>query len=68
MGLEIVDAGMKRLSLDPSLLGLDHARAELPTPWGSLTLEMANGEEWVIRAPKEISVNANSNVKIKYII
>ncbi len=56
MGLEINEPGMKKLTLSPSLLGLESARAELLTPYGKVICELKNGKEPVITYPKEIEV------------
>mgnify|MGYP003475509239 FL=1 len=56
MGLEINEPGMKKLTLSPSLLGLESARAELLTPYGKVICELAYDKEPVITYPKEIEV------------
>ncbi|MBR6790405.1 MAG: hypothetical protein IKM31_06030 [Oscillospiraceae bacterium] len=55
-GLEILEPGMKKLRFSPSLLGLEHAEVQLPTPCGMVTLEMEQGKAPVISAPDEIEV------------
>ncbi len=55
-GLEIIEPGMKRISLLPSLLGLDSATVELTTPYGKVVCELKDGEEAKITAPKEIKI------------
>ena len=37
-GLEILEAGYKKISLNPSLLGLENAVTEIPTPYGMITV------------------------------
>ncbi len=56
MGLEINESGMKKLTLSPSLLGLEFAKAELLTPYGKVICELEKGKEPVITYPKEIEV------------
>lgn len=55
-GLEIIEAGMTKLKLSPSLLGLKHAKTELLTPCGRVTLTMKKGENPQISAPKQIEI------------
>ncbi len=55
-GLEIISAGMKEISLSPSLLGLNCATAEIPTPYGKVVCELKESEEPKISAPEEIKV------------
>jgi hypothetical protein len=56
LGLCIEEAGMKHISLCPDLLGLSDCHVEIPVPGGRLTVELAEGEEPVIRHPEEITV------------
>ncbi len=56
MGVEINEPGMKSITLSPSLLGLDSAKAELLTPYGKVICELDKGKEPVITYPKEIEV------------
>ena len=44
IGLEILEPGMTKLRLKPSLLGLEYARVELPTPFGTVIVEQKLGE------------------------
>ncbi len=59
IGFETVKPGFEKISLSPSLLGLSHARVELPTPYGDVTVEMHEGKEPVITHPSEITVRIN---------
>ena len=62
IGLEIQTAGMKKISLSPSLLGLSEATVELLTPYGKIICEMKEGEGCKITHPKEIEIsNRNSH-------
>ena len=56
MGLEILIPGMTQIALSPSLLGLDHAQAELLTPFGKVTCRMEKGNAPVITCPPEVRV------------
>lgn len=56
IGFELIGPGFEQISLSPSLLGLAHARVELPTPYGNVTVEMESGKEPKITHPKEITV------------
>ncbi|MBO5212653.1 MAG: hypothetical protein J6B60_03845 [Clostridia bacterium] len=57
LGLEIIEAGYKKIKLSPSLLGLSYARVELPTPYGDILCEMHKGKKPNITVPKEITVD-----------
>ena len=56
LGLEILEAGYKRIKLSPSLLGLSYAKIELPTPYGDIICELKKGEAPKITSPKEIKI------------
>lgn len=56
MGLEIVQAGMKKLRLSPSLLGLEFATATLITQYGEVTCRLQKGKPPVITAPTEVEI------------
>ncbi len=56
MGLEILEPGMKKLSLSPSLLGLDSASVELLTPHGKVVCKMSSGSEPSIIAPNGVEI------------
>ena len=55
-GFEITEPGMREIRLSPSLLGLQHAKVELPTPWGKVVCRMQEGEEAKISHPEEVRV------------
>lgn len=55
-GLRIMEPGLKELELNPSLLGLEYAKVEFPTPYGDVVMEMKAGEEVQISYPKEVKV------------
>ena len=56
IGLDILEPGMTKLRLSPSLLGLEWARVELPTPKGMVTVEERRGEAPSITAPRDIEI------------
>ena len=56
IGLDILEPGMTKLRLSPSLLGLEWARVELPTPKGMVTVEERRGEAPSITAPSGIEI------------
>lgn len=55
-GLEILEAGYKKIRLSPNLCGLESARVEIPTPFGFITVELKRSGEIRIDAPKEIEI------------
>ncbi len=56
IGFEVVKPGFEEISLSPCLLGLEHARVEMPTPYGDITVEMKQGSEPVITSPNEVKI------------
>ena len=54
--LSIEEPGMKRISLYPSLLWLDHAHVEIPTPHGIVSVDMQKGNAPIINAPSGVEV------------
>jgi hypothetical protein len=56
IGLQITKAGMSEIHLSPSLLGLKHAKTELLTPYGKVTVEMNENSDPKITHPKNITV------------
>ena len=55
-GLELLEPGFRKIRLNPSLLGLEQAHVQIPTPYGMIELHMENGKEPVISVPNEITV------------
>ena len=55
-GLEIIEPAYRKISLSPSLLGLENASVEIPTPYGMVVCEAEKGSEPVITAPDEIEI------------
>ncbi len=56
LGFEITQPAFREISLSPSLLGLESARVELPTPYGDVTVEMAKDKDPVITCPEEVKI------------
>lgn len=56
LGLEILEAGMKKIRIKPQLYGLQWAEIEYPTPYGLIRCVMREGEETCLEIPKEIEV------------
>lgn len=53
-GLAINEAGYKKITLSPSLLCLENAVAEIPTPFGFITCRMKKGKAPEFSIPEEI--------------
>ena len=55
-GIEIIEAGYKKISLSPSLLGLESADVQIPTPFGNIELKLRKGEKCEYVIPDRIEV------------
>ena len=55
-GLEILEPGYKKIRLNPSLLGLEWAKVEIPTPYGVIRLALEVDKEPTIVIPDEIEM------------
>ncbi len=55
-GLKILRPGFEAVELQPSLLGLDFADVEIPTPYGMISVRQRKGQQPVITAPDGISI------------
>lgn len=53
-GISILEAGYKKIKFAPSLLGLESASVEIPTPYGMITCVMKQGCETRFAVPGEI--------------
>ena len=53
-GLSIEEPGFKKIKLHPSLLGLEYATVEIPTPYGMVCCDLKRGCLPEISAPNEI--------------
>lgn len=56
LGLEVVAPGYSKIRLTPSLLGLESAHVEVPTPFGLITAELHAGKAPVITVPDGIAL------------
>lgn len=59
LGLTVCEPAYKKIELSPSLLGLDYAKVELPTPYGTVICELEKGKAAKITAPDSITVEIN---------
>ena len=55
-GLELVEPGYSKIRLCPSLLGLTEAKVEIPTPHGTITVELETGKEPKIALPAGVAL------------
>ena len=55
-GLEILEPGYRKIRLNPSLLGLDHAKVQIPTPCGMIELTLEAEKEPVVVVPNGIEL------------
>ena len=55
-GIEILEAGFKKIKLNPSLLSLDFAKVEIPTPYGIISVKNSKKNGVKITAPCEILI------------
>lgn len=53
-GLELVRPGFEEIRLNPSLLGLEYAHVQIPTPYGMIEIKQQKGSEPEIRLPDGI--------------
>ncbi len=56
LGFQILKPGFQEIALSPSLLSLDHATVELPTPYGLLTCRLEKGKEAQLEVPDGVTV------------
>lgn len=56
-GLEINQPGFKEITLNPSLIGLNSADIELPTPYGTIGIKLKKGEKNILTYPDKIKVH-----------
>ena len=56
LGFEMVEPAYKVIRVSPTLLGLQKAKVELPTPYGKLVCVMEEGKEPMWDIPKEVAV------------
>lgn len=56
LGFEMIEPGFRKIRLNPSLMGLEWAEIEVPTPYGPLTCRMEQGRKPQMEIPAEIQV------------
>lgn len=56
LGFEMIEPGFRKIALHPSLLGLEFAQVELPTPYGMLRCTMKAGQKIQLEIPDGITV------------
>lgn len=64
MGVKITEFGCRKVTVSPHMCGLKHIFGEVPTPYGSITIELTdeNGKVSVdYTAPKEIEITVTEN-------
>ncbi len=55
-GFEIIEPGMKKIKLDPCLLGLEYASVKIPTGYGDILIEMNQDGTRKIIVPEGIKI------------
>ena len=53
-GLKMIKPNFEEISFSPSLLGLKNAKAEIPTPYGMITVTLEEGKDPIYDVPNEI--------------
>lgn len=53
-GFKMVKPGFEEISLSPSLMGLEKADIQIPTPYGNITVSLEKGNETVYNIPEQI--------------
>ena len=54
-GMKILEPGMKKISFEPKLWGLDFAKMTIPSPLGNIELKI-NKDGYTVTAPDEITI------------
>jgi hypothetical protein len=54
-GLEILEAGYKKIKLNPQLYSFESAELEIPTPYGAISIKL-DGNSVNVNAPEEIEI------------
>ncbi len=65
-GIEVLKPGYRKISLNPSLMGLECATVEIPTAFGMITVELKRGQTPKCTAPKAIEV-VSDHTEVEYI-
>ncbi len=56
LGFEIIEPGMRKISLSPNTYGLDYAKISVPTPYGKLSVNINNDGTYTLSVPEKITV------------
>lgn len=56
IGLDILEPGFRKISLQPRLTGIAHAEISVPTPFGIMAFDVNHGKIQILQIPKEIEV------------
>ena len=56
IGLEILDAGFRKIALRPRITGIPYAQIAVPTPYGLLECEVSSGNIRVLNVPPQIQI------------
>lgn len=69
LGVNVLETGFKKISVSPDLCGMEYAKGDIPTPYGTIKISHTateNGIKTQIVCPEEIEViatNCDCNVK-----
>ena len=69
LGVNVLETGFKKISVSPDLCGMEYAKGDIPTPYGTIKINHTateNGIKTQIVCPEEIEViatNCDCNVK-----
>ncbi len=55
-GLELAEPAFRKIRLSPSLLGLEKANAQIPTPYGMITVQQERGKVPVVKVPDGVQI------------
>lgn len=56
LGFEILEPGMRKISLKPNTYGLDYAKISVPTPYGKLSVNIKKDGTYTLSVPEKITV------------
>ncbi len=56
LGLQVVEAGYKKVRISPNLSGLAFAEGSIPTPYGNIIISVKAGEEAKIQVPEGVEI------------
>lgn len=70
LGIDILEAGYKKIRISPNLCGLQWAEGCVPTPYGNIKIsikEEGNGLAVRLIAPREITIEADKNIQSGFV-